>query len=125
MKFTEITFHQLFPIAEFANQRLETKISLEVGEDPIEAFVEAKKMVGEAFKKINMQTLTDGATVTWKHDPMDIPIVSSQVIHDLQKEKSEIAIENATTKEELEKQKSNAEKYGLMELWNEKNNSLK
>ena len=33
-------------------------------------------------------------------------------------------IQDCNTKEELEKQKSNAEKYGLMELWNEKNKSL-
>ena len=67
----------------------------------------------------------DAQTLEWKTDfqaPVPQPL---QSIDYKAKEKLEIDIDNATTKEDLEFYVEAAEKCGLMELWNEKNNSLK
>lgn len=117
MKFTEITFHQLFPTGEYANQRLETKISLDIGDDPIEAFVEAKKMVGEAFKKINPIS----------NEPFSHifnPVPPLQSIDYKAKEKLEIDIDNATTIEQLNALEEEASKLGLRTHLVAKHNSL-
>jgi hypothetical protein len=64
MKFTEITFHQLFATGSFENQRLEVKGTLEEGETLCQAFLKAKQGIIESFKFINHKDnnpqLTDG-----------------------------------------------------------------
>ena len=96
---------------------------LEDGDDPQMSMLELKKKV-EIIFKVNNPQLVDGGTVDWKPN-YDFTTTPIPTVDYRAKEKLEIDIDNATTKADLEFYVEAAEKYGLMELWNEKNNSLK
>ena len=94
---------------------------LQEGDNAEECIMELKKRIQVLFGITNGQAVSQ----TWGHDPMTIPVVSTQVIYDLKREKSEIAIENAASISDLEFYVEAAEKYGLMGLYNQKLKTLK
>ena len=114
MKVKTISYAKVFPIAPYENQKIGVEMELDETDDWQEVFDLAKKMV---HKWANPQPTFTNETLT----PIGQPLPS---IDYRAKEKLEIDIDNATTKADLEFYVEAAEKYGLMELWNEKNKSL-
>lgn len=55
MKLTTISFMQTFPTGNFSNQKLATEIQLDDTDNPQEAFTLAKKIVNDAFERLNPQ----------------------------------------------------------------------
>ena len=115
MKVKTISYAKVFPIAPYENQKIGVEMELDETDDWQEVFDLAKTMV---HKWANPQPTFTNETLT----PIGQPL---QSIDPKKRDETEIAIDNATTKKDLEFYVEAAEKYGLMELWNEKNNSLK
>jgi hypothetical protein len=53
MKPILIAYEQLWPTGQFSNQRLRAEIQLDDTDNPQEAFTLAKKIVNDAFEKLN------------------------------------------------------------------------
>lgn len=137
-----VKYSKKFPYAPYLNEDI--GFEMEIGEDIVTnkpyvfAILATLKEMAEQFHKDNNPQLVED---TWKWDAnykfgqveidpnnrgigqptfsQPIPTVDYRA-----KEKLEIDIDNATTKADLEFYVDAAEKYGLMELWNEKNKSL-
>lgn len=122
MRVEKITFMQTFPTGQYANQKLGVEIILNEGAEDqgriYETFDLAKKLVNDAFKAMNpdlIPTLHDANT----------GVPSTGEIN-LRAEKLGIAIENATTEDELWKlDTSEVTKYGLSKKFNDKIYELK
>lgn len=67
MKPTLIAFEQLFPTGVYANQRLRAEIQLDDTGNPQEAFALAKKIVNDAFERLNQQ-------IQWWHETGDLVV---------------------------------------------------
>ena len=124
-----VKYSKKFPYAPYLNEDIGFEIELEDTEgkplpEAIQVTLGFLKEMAEKFHKANNQQLTDAATVDWKPN-YDFTTTPIPTVDYRAKEKLEIDIDNATTKQDLEFYVDAAEKYGLMELWNEKNNSLK
>jgi vancomycin resistance protein YoaR len=100
-------------------------------EDRNVAFNDVQSFVQNKFHKDNNPQLTDGETVEWlttfqeghglKSSPIPQPL---QSIDPKKKDETEIAIDNATTLEDLEKLLVDAVKYNLVSQFNEKKKML-
>lgn len=91
MQFTSISFEKLFPTGAYMNEKIRVDISLNLGDDPMEAINEARKLVNENFEKNNPHLVTP-----------DIPIIPKKE-HDSIYEQNK-ATEKAILELPLEKQ---------------------
>jgi len=120
MNFDKVIFMETIPTGSFANYRMGVEGTLEPGESITEAFKQAKQRIIEAFKAINPGVnyeSSESLGITVKdniHIPYNpsqpIPAIDRNAIDDL-----EIAIDNATTLEDLAKHKEAAAKLGLVQ----------
>ena len=90
MKITTISYKKIFPIIQFVNETIGVEIQIDTNDNPDQAFKYAKKLVEEWHEK--------GSST-------DKPLNGNHVeqVIDWSEEKLEIAIENATSVEELGK----------------------
>lgn len=131
MKFEKVIFYELFPTSSFANQRLGVEVALDDGDSPLVAFERARDMVREAFNKLNPPLPIEVNGILYTENPdwqaKSTPLTGTQTappIRNLAAERTEIAIENAKTFEELDKLYDDCNKYGLMPEYHKKLNSL-
>ncbi len=109
----KITFQQTFPTGEYQNMKLGIEIALTDTDTPLDAYVVAKGLVNTAFQKLHPQPTFTNETLT--------PIGQSiQSIDYKARENAEKEIDNASTIQDLEFYYEAAEKYGLMDLYNER-----
>jgi hypothetical protein len=69
MKVTKVTYEQLFPTGQFANQRLKAEVQVDDSESPLAAFGLAKKIVNDAFNAMNLPH-----TITVDYDGANQPV---------------------------------------------------
>lgn len=97
-------------------------------EDRNAAFNDVQSFVQNKFHKDNNPQLTDGdGKVTIGHEPFAHTFNPHQPIPEVdpkKKDETEIAIDNATTLEDLEKLLVDAAKYNLVSQFNEKKKQL-
>lgn len=131
MKLKTISYAKVFPLAAYVNEKIGVEIELDEHDDWEENFSLAKRMV-EKFHKDNNPQLTDEmynqpsagvGTTSWNF-PQPTAIIPIQSIDPKKKDETEIAIDNATTLEDLEFYWDAAEKYGLVSQFNEKKKML-
>jgi hypothetical protein len=105
MTVEKITFMQTFPTMQFGNDRLGIEGTLEPGEDPIQAFMQAKEIVRQSFAACN-----PSLHYTFIGEvPLEPPPAIPKIIN-IQHERLGILIENSTSLEELEKYKPEVDK---------------
>lgn len=129
MQITKIHFEQLFPTGVYANQRLRVEISLEDSDfepqregdhfiipnsDQVvyNAFQIAKKLVNDAFEKMNPQIKWDEK----KEDSfaiVDFPISKGEKVQGMKE-----LLNLCTTKQLLERQRGQVERLGNEEVTN-------
>lgn len=116
-----ITFQQTFPTGSYANMKLGIEMSLVPGVDDVdEAFVQAKKIVNDAFEKLNPH-------IVWNDSPQpttekQIPSIDRKAIEKLEK-----AIDDSTTLHELDllyEDILNTKQQSLRDQFTEKKKSL-
>lgn len=105
MKYEKIIYSATFPTGPYANQRPGFEVSLEPGEDPIEVY---KKLHEMALKCVTasfagVQTNSDFVQYSRYEPPQEVIVSTNTQMPIINKdhEKLEIAIDNATTIEEL------------------------
>jgi hypothetical protein len=110
MTIKTITFQQTFPTGLYANQKLGIEIDVsDCSRSTIdEMYQYAMDKVNSAFKAINPSLPIQEETA---------PISRELPVVDRRKETLKDIIADCTTPEELEKVKSDAEKYGVIDLW--------
>jgi hypothetical protein len=125
MNIVRISFQQTFPTGNFSNNKLGVEIELGENEDPINGFEQAKKIVNEAFEKLNPQINWNESEGT-KEDPFNrrVTITDIPKIINKEKERIEIAIDNCQSKPELLLLQSDALKYDLIKQYINKLNSF-
>ena len=99
MKVDRICFEQLFPTGVYANQRLRAEATIDDFEDMADCYKKLQQEVEKAFILLNPQ-------IKWNELPTEIDYSK--------KEKIEIAIDNCTTIEELNKIMNEAFQNGLV-----------
>lgn len=117
MKITKIYFESLYPTGSFANQRYGADVTIEEGENIIDAYKFAKDNADAAFKKLNPElapSLTDFNSGQQQAPP----------VIDRAKETLKEIINDCETVEELLKHKDDVVKYGLIGFYIEKLNRL-
>lgn len=117
-----VKYSKKFPYAPYLNEDIGFEIEIPDDGDPLMELASLKEMAEKFHKDNNPQpgdSIEKFSVPSYSFDKTSIPTVDYRA-----KEKLEIDIDNATTKADLEFYVEAAEKYGLMELWNEKNNSL-
>lgn len=62
MQFTLIRVEKLFPTGAYANEKLIAEVSLNAGENPLDAFDAARKLIDEDFAKHNPHLITPDVT---------------------------------------------------------------
>lgn len=114
-----VKYSKKFPYAPYLNEDIGFEMEIPDDGDPMAELVTLKHMA-ERFHK-------EGNPHLYGTNAISIPQGPYQPMQDYDPKKAdtESIIYDCNTKEELEKQKSNAEKYGLMELWSNKLNELK
>ena len=117
MIFEKVIYQRLFSLPNYENERLTIEGSLEVDEDVTTAFLQAKDQAFKSFKAMNPHL--DFGHV---HETRTSPIIEQplQSIDPKKRDETEIAIDNATSPEELHRIYEDAEKYGLTEQWKDK-----
>jgi N-acetylmuramoyl-L-alanine amidase CwlA len=135
MKVKTISYAKVFPLAAYVNEKIGVEIELDETDDWEETFSLAKRMV-EKFHKDNNPQLTDGSNHNWMltdeygqtgkmaSGPFKSTMPIIQSIDPKKKDETEIAIDNATTLEDLEKLLVDAAKYNLVSQFNEKKKML-
>lgn len=106
MKITKIYFESLYPTGSFANQRYGADVTIEEGENIIDAYKFAKDNADAAFKKLNPElapSLTDFNSGQQQAPP----------VIDRAKETLKEIINDCETVEELRKYYPDSVKYGL------------
>jgi len=58
MQFTSISFEKLFPTGAYMNEKIRVDMSLNLGDSPMDAIDEARKVVNENFEKNNPHLVT-------------------------------------------------------------------
>lgn len=69
MQFTSISFEKLFPTGAYMNEKIRVDVSLNLGDNAMEAIDEARKLVNENFEKNNPHLVTP-----------DIPIIPKSIL---------------------------------------------
>ena len=67
MQFTSISFEKLFPTGAYMNEKIRVDISLNLGENPMDAIDEARKLVNENFEKNNPHLVNPDIPIISKH----------------------------------------------------------
>ena len=118
-----VKYSKKFPYAPYLNEDI--GFEMEVGEDIITnksyvfAILATLKEMAEEFHESANPHLQYQSTELIPQGQQPLQSIDPKKADTIEK------IQDCKTTDELEKWKSDAEKYGLMELWNEKNNSLK
>jgi hypothetical protein len=113
MKLDRITFMQTFPTGVYQNQKLSIEATLGDGENPIEAFREARKIVENAFVAMNPQIVFDENT---QHNETEAPAMVEKSNKDERVQSFIATINMCTSKKFLENFKTRVDEEKNQEL---------
>ena len=63
MQFTVISFEKLFPTGAYMNEKIRVEVSLNLGDNPMDAIDAARKLVDENFEKNNPHLVTPDISI--------------------------------------------------------------
>ena len=123
MKPSKVTYKKIFPIGSYQNESIGVEMDLDDTDSPDAAFEECKRLVEKwgtpPPEKTFLETLTTPLTGSATTPPIRNLAEEREMI------KIETAIDKATKVSDLEFYVEAAEKYGLMDLYNQRLNLLK
>jgi hypothetical protein len=134
MKVKTISYSKIFPLASYLNEKISIEVELDEKDDFDETFEYAKELVNKWGTKPLDFGLTGGETIEWptrslnenqwftrNTTPMQAAVAAEI---NLAAQQTEIAIDNATSIEQLDLLMGDAAKYGLARELNEKKRKL-